>query len=66
MSGLPVRNFVTRDVEDPAGSGSVYGLKVKGVFYTSLKGVLNLFFKEEGILEVTKERFYVGRKIVNR
>lgn len=48
MSGLPVWNFVTRDVEDPAGSGSIYSLEVKGVFYTSLKGVLNLFFKEEG------------------
>ena len=39
---------MTRDVEDPAGSGSIYSLEVKGVFYTSLKGVLNLFFKEEG------------------
>lgn len=57
MCSLPVGNFATRDVGDPAGSGSVYGLEVKGVFYTSLKGVLSLFFKEEGILEITKERF---------
>lgn len=57
MCGLPVGNFVTRDVGDPAGSGSIYGLEVKSVFYTSLKGVLSLFFKEEGILEITKEKF---------
>lgn len=57
MCSLPVGNFATRDVGDPAGSGSVYGLEVKGVFYTSLKGVLSLFFKEEGILEIAKERF---------
>lgn len=57
MCSLPVGNFVTRNVGDPAGSGSIYGLEVKGVYYTSLKGVLSLFFKEEGILEITKEKF---------
>lgn len=40
---LPVGNFVTRNVGDPAGSGSIYGLEVKGVYYTSLKGVLIYF-----------------------